>query len=261
MNEINSFRKGLRDGIPICIGYISVSFAFGIFAVGLGLSVLEATLISLLNLTSAGQLAGAPIIAACGSAIELVVTQVVINMRYALMSVSLSQKLSDKVSIADRFLISYANTDEIFAVSTSQNGRVGRRYMFGLILTPIIGWTLGTLFGAIAGDILPSSVVSALGIAIYAMLIAIVLPAARYSPKTAVCVGATVILSCIFYYTPRLSDIPAGFTITIIAVSVSLVLAFVAPVEEFAESEEEEGEAMKNATRPHTEEAEVSDDA
>lgn len=252
MNEINSFRKGIRDGLPICIGYISVSFAFGIFAVSLGLSVLEATLISLLNLTSAGQLAGAPIIAARGSAIELVVTQLVINMRYALMSVSLSQKLSDKVSIPDRLLISYANTDEIFAVSTSHKERVGRRYMFGLMLTPIIGWTVGTLVGAIAGDILPSSVVSALGIAIYAMLIAIVLPAARYSLKTALCVGVTVLLSCIFYYTPVLSDIPAGFTITIIAVSVSLIFAIFAPVDDDPEQGDSGGKTSKNEARPRS---------
>ena len=143
--EVKSFKMGLRDGIPICLGYISVSFAFGIFAVGSGLSVLEATLISLLNVTSAGQLAAVPIIAAGGSYIELMLTQLVINLRYSLMSVSLSQKLGESVRLRDRFLMAFANTDEIFAVSYSKEGTVGRRYFYGLMLTPILGWT-GALF-------------------------------------------------------------------------------------------------------------------
>jgi len=242
MNEICSFKKGIKDGLPICIGYFSVSFAFGIFAVGLGLSVLETTLISLLNLTSAGQLAAAPIIAAGGSFIELVVTQLVINMRYALMSVSLSQKLSDRVRLPDRFLISYANTDEIFAVASSQPGRVGTPYMIGLMITPIAGWTLGTLLGAVAGDILPAVAVSALGIAIYAMFIAIVVPVARNSRTTAALSLAAIAVSCLFYYTPYLNLVPSGFVITVAAIVTSVIFALIAPIKD--EKDEE------NATRP-----------
>ena len=235
MNETNSFKLGIHDGLPICIGYFSVSFAFGIFAVASGLSVLEAVMISLFNLTSAGQLAAVPIIASAGSVIELILTQLVINMRYALMSVSLSQKLSDKVSVSDRFIISFGNTDEIFAVSTSKPGRVGRKYMFGLMITPIIGWTFGTLFGAIAGDILPDLLVSALGISIYAMLIAIVVPVARGSLPTALCAVVAVALSSLFYYTPYLNRIPSGFVITIVAVVTAVLFALVAPVEDNTE--------------------------
>ena len=230
MNEINSFRQGIKDGIPIGIGYLSVSFAFGIFSVGLGLSVFEATLISLLNLTSAGQLAAAPIIASGGSIIELILTQLVINMRYALMSVSLSQKLGDSVRVRDRFLIAHGNTDEIFAMATSKDGQVGKRYMLGLMLTPVIGWTGGTLLGAIAGDVLPAVVVSALGIAIYAMLVAIVVPAARDSRPTALCVLSAIAISCEFYYVPALSSVPMGFVITFAAIVVSLIFAWVAPI-------------------------------
>ena len=138
MKEINSFKKGLKDGIPICIGYFPVSFAFGIFAVENGLTVLQAVIISLTNLTSAGQLAAVPIMVN-GGLIELAVSQLVINSRYSLMSVSLSQKFSPSVRLRDKLLIACGNTDEIFAVSVSQNGEVGKRYMLGLISLPVLG--------------------------------------------------------------------------------------------------------------------------
>lgn len=169
MEENNSFLKGVAAGMPICLGYLSVAFAFGIFAVGNGLTMWQALFMSMANVTSAGQLAAVPIIASGGTVFELALSQVVINMRYALMSVSLSQKVSDNVRPIDRFIISFMNTDEVFGVASGCRGSVGRNYLYGLILTPYIGWSLGTLIGAAAGDILPSSVTSALGIAIYAM--------------------------------------------------------------------------------------------
>ena len=201
-NEITSFRMGIRDGLPICLGYLSVSFAFGIFATGAGLSIYEALLISMFNVTSAGQLAAVPIIASLGSFIELALTQLVINLRYALMSVSLSQKLGTSVRIRDRFLISFVNTDEVFAVSSGKNGRVGRTYMYGLILTPYLGWSLGTLFGAVAGNILPVLLISALGIAIYAMFTAIVIPFARSGLKPFLCVATAALISVLLFYLP-----------------------------------------------------------
>ena len=230
MTENNNFRMGLRDGIPICLGYISVSFAFGIFAGVSGLSVLEATMISFFNLTSAGQLAAVPIIVASGGYIELILTQLVINLRYSLMSVSLSQRLGPSVRLADRFAMAFANTDEIFAVSYSKEMPVGRRYFYGLMLTPMIGWTGGTLLGALAGNILPEIAVAALGIAIYAMLIAIFVPTARDDSRVALCVILSVALSCIFYFVPRLREIPSGFVIIICSVSVSLLFAILCPV-------------------------------
>ncbi len=235
MQEINSFKKGIRDGIPICLGYISVAFAFGILAVSSGLSVLEAVLISAFNVTSAGQLAAVPIIALGGGFFELALAQFIINLRYALMSVSLSQKLGGSVSLSDRFLISFVNTDEVFAVAMSNSSLVGRKYLFGLILTPFLGWTSGTLLGALAGNVLPSVIVSALGIALYAMFIAIVVPASREDKNVALCSLLAVTLSCILYFTPVLKDIPSGFAIIICAVLASLLFAIVAPVKDDAE--------------------------
>lgn len=230
MYENNNPKIGLRDGIPICLGYFSVSFAFGIFATGEGLSVLESVMISVFNLTSAGQLAAVPIIADGGSFVELALTQLIINLRYALMSISLSQKLGESVSLGDRFVIAFSNTDEVFAVASGQQGTVGRKYMYGLIATPILGWTLGTLFGAVAGNILPTVVVSALGIAIYAMFIAIVVPVACFDKKTGLCALLSVALSCLFYFTPVLNTVPSGFVIIICAVLASVIFALLFPI-------------------------------
>jgi len=230
MREENNFRLGLRDGLAIGVGYLAVSFAFGLSSSIAGLSALEAFFISLFNLTSAGQLAGMPIIAAGGSYIELVMTQLVINSRYALMSVSLSQRLGKSIRFIDRFFISFANTDEIFAVALGREAMVGRKYMQGLGIPPIIGWCGGTLLGAVAGDVLPELVVTALSVSMYAMFIAIIVPPMKTSPATALSVLAAVALSCVFYFVPALGVIPSGFVIIIIALLVSSVFALVAPI-------------------------------
>ena len=230
MNEINSFKKGLKDGLPICIGYFSVSFAFGIFAVENGLTIFQAVIISLTNLTSAGQLAAVPIIAGGGTLIELALSQIVINSRYSLMSVSLSQKLSKRVTFPQKLLISYGNPDEIFAVSVSNNGEVGTKYMLGIILLPVIGWTGGTLCGAVAGNILPAVVTAALGVAIYGMFVAIVVPVAKKEKMTALCVLFAIAISCAFKYIPLLQIVPSGFTVIICAVTASVLFAVIAPV-------------------------------
>ena len=230
MNTINSFKKGLKDGLPICIGYFPVSFAFGIFAVKNGLTVLQAFLISLTNLTSAGQLAAVPIMAGGGTLIELAVSQLVINSRYSLMSVSLGQKLSSKVRLFERFAIAFGNTDEIFAVSVSNEGDVGSKYMYGVIALPVIGWTSGTLLGAIAGNVLPPIISAALGVAIYGMFIAIVVPVAKKEKATALCVLLSIVLSCAFRYIPFLQSVPSGFVVIICAITASVIFAIVAPI-------------------------------
>ena len=227
----NSFKKGLLSGIPICLGYFSVSFAFGIFSVGQGLTLLETLFISMTNVTSAGQLAAVPIIAGGGTLLELALCQIIINLRYALMSISLSQKLSDNVKLYDRFLISFVNTDEVFAVASSLKGNVGRRFLYGLIITPYFGWSLGTLIGAFAGDILPKAISSALGVAIYAMFIAIVIPPAKKNRATAYCILLAIALSTVFYYVPLLKNVPSGFSVIICAVLSSAVFAILRPVD------------------------------
>ena len=224
------FLKGIKDGLPICFGYFSVSFAFGIFATKSGLGILEALFMSMTNVTSAGQFAAVPIITAGGTFIELILIQLVINARYALMSLSLSQKLGPDIRMRDRFLIAFVNTDEVFAVSTARPLFLERRYMYGLIFTPYLGWSLGTLFGAVAGDILPAMLVSALSVAIYGMFIAIVVPGAKKERATLLCVLLAVGLSCLFAFLPALKKIPNGFSIIICAVTASVIMAKAAPI-------------------------------
>lgn len=238
--ENNNFVKGIYDGLPICLGYLSVSFAFGIFAVASGLMPYQALVISLLNVTSAGQLAGVPIMIASGSLIEMVLSQFIINLRYALMSVSLSQKLGKSITLADRFLISFVNTDEVFAVASDNKLSVGKRYMYGLILTPYLGWAAGTFIGAVCGALLPDIVVSSLGVAIYGMFIAIVIPKAKKEKSTAALVLFAVILSCLFKYVNVLNKVPGGFVIIICAVISSSVFALVSPIETKEEDAEDE---------------------
>ena len=177
----NSFRAGFHDGIPIGLGYFSVSITFGMMAAAGGLPVWAALAISMTNVTSAGQFAGLTLIFGGGTLFETALTQLVINLRYTLMGLSLSQKLNRNVSLPDRLLFSFLLTDEVFAVTSGQRGEVGRRYLFGVMIAPYLGWSLGTLCGAVASGLLPDTVRSALSIAIYGMFIAIVAPAAAKS--------------------------------------------------------------------------------
>ena len=222
----------MRDGIPIAAGYFSVSFTFGMLAVQDGISPFHAVLISLLNLTSAGQFAGLTVIVSGASLPEMALTQLVINIRYALMSVSLSQKLDSSVKTFQRMLIAYGNTDEIFAVASSKPGSVGSRYMYGLIFLPVLGWVGGTLTGAVASTLLPAAVISALGVALYGMFIAIVVPVAKESREVLIVVGAALVFSTAFYYLPVLQEISSGFTIIICTVAAAGIGAVLFPVKE-----------------------------
>ena len=226
------FRKGIRHGIPIALGYLGVSFAFGMKAVSGGLTVLQAVLISLTNLTSAGQVAALPLMAARASLTEMAMTQLTINLRYALMSLSLGRKLDGSMRTPQRMIFSFANTDEIFAVASSQPEKVGKAYLYGLMITPIIGWTLGTLLGAAAGTLLPEFVRSALGIAIYGMFLAIILPPARKDRPVRIVVAAAAALSLCFHYIPGLKQVSGGFAIIICAVVAAAIGAAFFPVKE-----------------------------
>jgi predicted branched-subunit amino acid permease len=226
----SEFLVGLKAGLPICFGYLSVSFAFGIFAVETGLSVWQTLLVSMTNVTSAGQLAGVPLLVTGASFAEMALTQLVINLRYSLMSVTLAQKLDGKVNLLDKLLISFVNTDEVFAVSVTEGRELPKAFMYGLILTPYLGWACGTLLGATAGNVLPESVVSALGIAIYGMFVAIVVPPAVKNRNLLIAVGLACAISCAFKFLPVLSGISGGFAIILSAVPVSLAMAFIRPI-------------------------------
>lgn len=229
-----TYKKGLHDGIPIGLGYLSVSFTFGIMAAGYGIPFGYTLLISMTNLTSAGQLAGIGIIHSGGGYAEMALTQMIINLRYALMSLSLSQKLDNEFNLFHRLAVSFGITDEIFAVAASSDGEVSPKYMYGLITIPYIGWAAGTALGALAGSLLPEILRNALGIALYGMFIAIVVPPAKKRPRLLAVIGIAAGLSCLIRYLPALAFISDGFSIiicTLVAATVGALLFPVASVE------------------------------
>lgn len=230
------FLKGMTHGIPIALGYISVSFGFGIAAVRAGLSVAAAVGISASNLTSAGQAAGVEIIAAGGTLIELALSQLVINLRYSLMGLSLSQKLDDSFTVPHRLLASYGITDEIFAVAAAQPGKLKPSYMYGLILISALGWTGGTLLGAVAGQALPQMFTAAMGILLYGMFIAIIIPPSRKSRSVFGAVLIAALISLLFKFV--FTKISVGFAIIISASVAAAVMALIAPVPDDEEEEQ-----------------------
>lgn len=234
---LSKFLKGLRDGIPIALGYLSVSFTFGMKAVADGLYWWQALLISMTNLTSAGQFAGLSVMAASGPLVEIALTQLVINMRYALMSLSLTQKVDKSFSRLKRWLCGFGMTDEIFAVASGKLHSVTASYMAGLIVTPFIGWSTGTLLGAVAGNVLPAAVQSALSVAIYGMFIAIFVPPMKKTRAVAVVVAIGALMSCAFRFLPVLNSVSAGFSIIICAVAAAGVGAWLFPIDDGKEAQ------------------------
>lgn len=226
----SDFFKGIYHGIPIALGYLSVSFGFGILAATSGLSVFSATAISASNLTSAGQAAGVAVIAAGGTLFEMILTQLIINSRYALMSLSLSQKLDSSFTTIKRLIASFGITDEIFAVASSQPFLLTPSYMYGLILISFLGWTSGTAIGASAGEFLPPSVTNAMGIVLYGMFLAIIVPSARKQKSVLFTVLVSAGLSIIFKYI--FTSVSAGFSVIICALFSSALSAFIFPVDE-----------------------------
>ncbi len=228
---------GIRDGIPIALGYFFVSFTFGIMGSGQGLRWWETVLLSMTNLTSAGQFAGVKIIVAGGSLLELAISQFVINLRYSLMGISLSQKVDSRFRSVSRAVLGFAITDEIFGVSMGHKGAVSRRYFFGLLLLPYFGWTLGTLAGAVLGNVMPAILTEAMGIAIYGMFIAIVVTAVKTDRKMLGIVLLAIVFSCLFAYVPVLQKVSVGFAIIICAVTASVIGALLFPVGEEAQDD------------------------
>lgn len=229
MNTKKNFLQGLRSGIPIGLGYLSVSFSFGIMAVSVGLKWWQALLVSMLNLTSAGQLAGVTIMANPYQYIEMFVSQLTINIRYSFMSISLSQKADSRLKGIYRWLFGFFITDEIFAVAVSQK-KVTRAFMSGVAIFPYFGWALGTLLGAVLGNVLPSSVMSSLCLAIYGMFIAIVAPDAKASKSLLCIVGISCVLSCGFHFLPILNKVSSGLAISICAVAAACIGALLFPI-------------------------------
>lgn len=228
----NEYKTGVHTGLPVGLGYFSVSFGFGAMAVAQGLKALDATLISASNLTSAGQFAGLTLIVAMGTLWEMIVTQIVINSRYSLMSLALSQRMGEKIGFFPQLFIAFFNTDEIFALAMARKQPLTVPFMLGLGTLPFFGWTGGTLMGALAGSVLPQDIRAALGVMLYGMFIAIVVPPAKQEKPVFITLLLALTFSCLFAWVPALKTVSAGISIVICTVAAAAIAAVLFPTED-----------------------------
>lgn len=229
-NQNYTFMRGLRDGVPICIGYISVALAFGIVIADSNLPIWVAGLSSITTFTSAAQFAGIGLMQSGAQYIEIAITTVIVNIRYVLMSLSLSQKVRPNTSVFKRFILAFFLTDEAFAIVASKRGYINIRYFIGIMVIPYIGWALGSLAGATITAVLPIIIRQALGIALYGLFLAIMVPAARDIRPVAITIIISAVLSCVIYWVPVINLLPEGWRMIICAVVSSLIMAKRYPV-------------------------------
>lgn len=229
---MNEFICGCRKGFPIALGYFPVAFSFGVLVVSSGLPLGLATLISLTNLTSSGQFAGVSLMLSNATYIEMALTLLMINARYFLMSLSLSQKIDQKMNTVERMIISFGITDETFSMASMQRGPLTFRFMLGFILLPIIGWTLGACCGEILMNFLPVAMQNAMGIALYGMFLAIIIPPATKSRKIMEVIIISAIISILFFYVHLFDGLSSGFKLIIATLAGSIYGAWRYPIVE-----------------------------
>ena len=229
---MEEFLSGCRRSLPIALGYFPVSFSFGVFVASSGLPLGLATLISITNLTSSGQFAGVSLMLVQASYMETALTLLMINARYFLMSLSLSQKIDQKMSTLERMVISFGITDETFSLASLEQKTLSFPYMAGFILIPIIGWTSGTLAGETLTNLLPASLQNAMGLALYGMFLAIIIPGSSKSRAIGEVVLLAAILSTLMYVTPLFQELSSGFQLIIATLLAALYGAWRYPIEE-----------------------------
>lgn len=232
MFNFKEFFKGIKAGLPVCAGYFSVSFGFGSMAVAQGLSILHSILISATNLTSAGQFAGLTVIVSGATVLELILTQLIINSRYSLMSVALGQKFGQKVGFWKRIICAFFNTDELFAIGMSRKEPLSPTFFVGAGVISWVGWTSGTALGAIAGSALPLDIRASLSVMLYGMFIAIVVPEVKKGKAMLVNMLLALIFSCLFAWVPGLNQISSGLVIVICTVAAAAICAILFPVKQ-----------------------------
>lgn len=226
------YKKGLRDGIPIALGYFAVSFTLGIAAKKAGITAFQATLMSLTNSTSAGEFAAISAICAGSTYLEMAVMQAVINLRYLLMSCALSQKIDTKVGMLHRLIMGGGITDEIFGISVSVPDKLNPFYMYGAMSIAIPAWASGTCLGVVLGSVLPANIINALSIALYGMFLAVIIPPARDNKIIALIVVVSMAASYMFSIAPILKETSSGMRVILLTVVISMTAAFLFPIEE-----------------------------
>lgn len=234
--NMKAFRQGMRDGIPIGIGYLAVSFSLGIAARNAGLTPFQGFLTSFLVNASAGEYAGFTLIAAGGTYLEMVVMTLVVNARYLLMSCAMSQRVKPELPWYHRLLMAYDITDELFAIAISRPGYLNPNYTYGAVLTAAPGWAIGTALGCIAGNLMPLRLVSAFSVALFGMFLAVIVPPARKDHVIAglivICFAMSYAASCI----PGIASISNGTKTIILTIAISAIAAVLFPKKEESEA-------------------------
>lgn len=230
MDNKKSYLLGMKDGIPIALGYFAVGFTLGIAAKSVGITAVQMGLMSFLMHASAGQFAVLTILAGQSGYVAMILTQLVINIRYFLMSCALSQKIDPKTSIPKRLLLSYFVTDEIFGIAMAENGQLNPYYSYGAATVASPGWVVGTVLGVLVGNILPAGLSSALGVALYGMFLAVVIPAAKKDRAIAIVVLASMAGSTAMHYLPYIKEISSGTRIIILTLLIAAIAAVARPI-------------------------------
>lgn len=229
---MKEFICGCKKGFPIALGYFPVAFSFGVFVVSSGLPLGLATLISITNLTSSGQFAGVALMLSHATYLEVALTLLMINARYFLMSLSLSQKIDQKMNTMQRMIVSFGITDETFSLASIEKGDLTFRFMLGFILLPIIGWSSGALCGEVLMNFLPVALQNAMGIALYGMFLAIIIPPASINRAILEVVVVSAIVSIMFYYVPFFDFLSSGFQLIIATLTGAIYGAYRYPCKE-----------------------------
>ena len=226
------FVEGLRDGLPIGLGYFAVAFSLGIVAQSAGLNAVQGFIASFFNVASAGEYALFTSIKAGVTYAEVAIITLVVNARYLLMSCALSQKFDPNTSLIHRFFVGFGVTDEIFGITIARPGYINPVYNYGAIAISVPLWSLGTALGIIAGNFLPARIVSALSVALYGMFIAIIIPPAKKNLIIAIAVVVSFISSYICGIIPIVKDLSGGTRTIILTILISSIIAIIKPVEE-----------------------------
>ena len=226
------FKRGMMAGAPICAGYFAVSFALGIAARDIGMNGLQGALMSAGMVASAGEFAAVDLIKSHAGIIEIIITCIIVNLRYCLMSSSLTQKLSPDTKLIHRFGLAYCITDEIFGVSSRREGYLVPSYTYGCTAVAVVGWVTGTVLGITAGNVLPDWALNALSVALYGMFLAIIVPPVRKDKFIALLVVISMAASYAFTKLPGLREISSGFRIIILTLVIAGIAAVVHPMEE-----------------------------
>lgn len=227
-----AFTEGMKDAVPIALGYFAVSFSLGIAMRRAGMNAFQGFLLSITNLASAGEYADTQVIAEQGAYLEMVLATLVANMRYILMSASLSQRLSPHEKNIHRLAMSYPLTDEIFAIAIAQNGFVPPSYLYGAALAAVPAWSIGTAAGIIVGSILPARMVTALSVSLYGMFLAIIIPPCRKDRAVCTAVVFSFLLSCLSSWIPGLRSLSSSMKTILLTIIIASAAALTAPRKE-----------------------------